>query len=80
MFAILTSGANTTVRRLYERMLAILEAAGWPAWLSEALEDLAALLGLLRILRCSSGRSAAHSRACGTTAPSRWTGSMTHVH
>jgi putative SOS response-associated peptidase YedK len=53
-FAILTTGANGTMRQLHERMPVILEEAAWPVWLGEADSDLATLMrpaddGVLRL-------------------------------
>lgn len=43
-FAVVTTAANATMRRLHERMPVILEAPDWPAWLGEAPADPAGLL------------------------------------
>jgi putative SOS response-associated peptidase YedK len=43
-FAILTTAANSAMRKLHERMPVILEAPDWPLWLGEVPQDPAALL------------------------------------
>ncbi len=43
-FAILTTGANATMRQLHERMPVVLETADWPAWLGEVPGEPPALL------------------------------------